>query len=88
MFKFVDLATAGCWLAMAVRQLEIMQACYQYTGEGQAQNLPFEPGALITVTERADTGWFRGVTNQRQGWFPASYVQPVSVRKEETNKGR
>ncbi|XP_065180625.1 growth arrest-specific protein 7-like [Sycon ciliatum] len=64
---------------MSVRQAELVTALYDYSGADQAQGLPLAAGCIVVVLERLDAGWCRGEYNSRQGWFPASYVQPAQT---------
>ena len=81
--EFIHLVGSGCALhwsaAMAVKQAELMTALYDYTGADQAQGLPLAAGGIVVVLERLDSGWCRGEFNNRQGWFPTTYIQPAQV---------
>lgn len=36
--------------------------------------LCFEKGDIITVTQQVDGGWWEGTLNGKTGWFPSNYV--------------
>jgi len=38
-----------------------------------------EKGEVITVTQSEEGGWWEGTLNGRTGWFPSTYVTPVSL---------
>lgn len=52
------------------------RALYDYTDDPNNQHqLRFVVGEIITVTEKRDDGWWGGILNGVEGFFPASYVQ-------------
>lgn len=38
-------------------------------------DVSFSTGDSVIVFETQDNGWWRGYTNNMEGWFPGSYVQ-------------
>lgn len=67
------------------KSVDIVRALYPYTtdphtGAGGGQ-LSFPEGAVLLVVDRADDGWCRGYMSGCQGWFPASYVQPITLEQ-------
>ena len=65
--------------------MDIVRASYPYacasTGPGGGASkgqLVFPEGAVLLVAERSDDGWCRGYSAGNQGWFPASYVSPIT----------
>nr|XP_032833776.1 rho guanine nucleotide exchange factor 4-like isoform X4 [Petromyzon marinus] len=47
-----------------------------------AQELPFQAGQLLRVTDASDRAWWWGCTGDAAGWFPASFVR-LRVNQEE-----
>lgn len=60
-------------------KIDIVRALYPYACAGESTGLVFPEGAVLLVVERADDGWCRGYMSGSQGWFPASYVQPITL---------
>ena len=60
------------------KPLELAQALYPFTGSDQAVPLTFAESAILLIAERTPDGWCRGFSTGREGWFPASYVKPLS----------
>lgn len=61
-------------------------ALYSYESD-QANDLVFNGGDHITILETNEDGWWRGECNGREGWFPASYVDPVPMSEGELKTG-
>ncbi|KAL1023737.1 hypothetical protein UPYG_G00045380 [Umbra pygmaea] len=62
-------------------------AVAQYDYEGQsAEDLSFQQGDRILVTQNIDTEWCSGRLNGREGFFPRCYVQTSSGRTPVLNK--
>lgn len=40
-------------------------------------DLTFQPGQPIVAVQILDNGWWRGYHDDREGWFPGSYVQVI-----------
>lgn len=51
-----------------------VQAEYSFQGENNDE-LRFQKGDIITVTQREDGGWWEGTLNEMTGWFPSNYVK-------------
>lgn len=51
-----------------------MVALFDFPGQ-TAEDLSFQKGALIRVTEHVDSEWLRGRLDGREGLFPASFAQ-------------
>ncbi|XP_023247528.1 protein enhancer of sevenless 2B [Copidosoma floridanum] len=52
-----------------------VQAKYDFTPQ-ELGELEFKRGEIITVIERANDTWWRGLIGSRKGLFPSSYVIP------------
>lgn len=39
------------------------------------EELAFQVGEVIRVTDMSDKDWWFGVIDDRQGWFPAAFVR-------------
>jgi hypothetical protein len=55
-------------------------ALYPYKPQ-KADELELKRGAVYTVTERCQDGWFKGTSNRNQkcGVFPGNYVAPAKL---------
>ena len=51
-------------------------ARYEFGGSSDIE-LQFKKGSIVTVIEKADNGWWKGVCEGQVGWFPESYVRPA-----------
>lgn len=51
-----------------------VQADYSFQGENNDE-LRFDKGDIITVTQREDGGWWEGTLGEKTGWFPSNYVR-------------
>ena len=60
----------------AVLKLQPYIAKYKYVG-GTEIELTLKKGDVVSVIEKAESGWWQGVCGGRVGWFPASYVKPA-----------
>ncbi|XP_069130487.1 serine-rich adhesin for platelets-like isoform X3 [Argopecten irradians] len=56
---------------------------YEVTQEGQ---LAFRKGDTITVLEKTNDGWWKGTLDDREGWFPGSFVKAIQQQKS-TSEG-
>lgn len=54
---------------------DLVQALYDFTPQEPGE-LAFSRGDVITVTDKTDQHWWRGEIGNRDGLFPATYVQP------------
>ncbi|XP_064394125.1 rho guanine nucleotide exchange factor 7-like isoform X2 [Halichondria panicea] len=56
---------------------EVVRAVYSFSGSNEDE-LQFEKGDLITVTNKVEGGWWEGVCNGKVGWFPGNYAEAFS----------
>jgi hypothetical protein len=42
-----------------------------------ASQLSLHTGRIVEVLEKLENGWWRGVTDDREGWFPANFVRKL-----------
>ncbi|XP_030590773.1 ABI family, member 3a isoform X1 [Archocentrus centrarchus] len=54
--------------------LEKVRALYSYEAV-KPDELSFTEGDIIYLTQRHDDGWFEGILNGKQGFFPENYVE-------------
>eukprot|EP00039_Didymoeca_costata_P002772 m.62513 g.62513 ORF g.62513 m.62513 type:complete len:781 (-) comp11513_c0_seq2:231-2573(-) len=59
-------------------QLEKVVARHNYKAEHE-EELSFEVGDVILVSDKRETGWWAGHLNGKAGWFPADYVVAGNV---------
>ncbi|KAH8249274.1 hypothetical protein KR032_008000 [Drosophila birchii] len=57
----------------------VVQAEYSFMGSNNDE-LCFQKGDIITVTQREDGGWWEGTLNDKTGWFPSNYVNECKVQ--------
>ncbi|XP_034472581.1 uncharacterized protein LOC117780241 isoform X3 [Drosophila innubila] len=57
----------------------IVRAEYSFMGSNNDE-LCFQKGDLITVTQREDGGWWEGTLNDKTGWFPSNYVNEYKAQ--------
>jgi hypothetical protein len=57
-------------------------AKYEFGGSTDIE-LRFRKGNVVTVIEKAENGWWKGICEGQVGWFPESYVRPAP--KSEAN---
>ena len=50
--------------------------------------LQFKKGSVITVIEKADNGWWKGICEGQVGWFPETYVRPVPIETKKQEPTR
>lgn len=60
--------------------LYIVQAEYSFRGENNDE-LNFDKGDVITVTQREDGGWWEGTLGEMTGWFPSNYVKEYKCER-------
>ena len=41
--------------------------------------LALKAGDLVTVVDKTDNGWWKGLCDGRSGWFPETYVEPATM---------
>ena len=52
------------------------EAKYDFFGSTDIE-LALKKGDIVSVIEKVDNGWWKGVCGGRVGWFPEAYVQPA-----------
>ncbi|XP_037707766.1 serine-rich adhesin for platelets isoform X1 [Drosophila subpulchrella] len=57
----------------------VVRAEYSFSGSNNDE-LCFQKGDVITVTQREDGGWWEGTLNEKTGWFPSNYVNECKVQ--------
>ncbi|KAG9344064.1 hypothetical protein JZ751_012543 [Albula glossodonta] len=57
-------------------------AMYDFTAETE-EDLSFQEGAVILITEHVDSEWCRGRLDGKEGYFPAAFVEPCEAPMEE-----
>lgn len=58
-------------------------AKYEFGGSTDIE-LQFKKGNVVTVIEKADNGWWKGICEGQVGWFPESYVRPAPKVETKT----
>uniref|UniRef100_A0A8C7WML7 SH3 domain containing 19 n=1 Tax=Oryzias sinensis TaxID=183150 RepID=A0A8C7WML7_9TELE len=66
---------------------EWVVALFDFPGQ-TAEDLSFQKGALIRVTEHVDAEWLRGRLDGREGLFPASFAQAQPIPDQQSPVGR
>lgn len=46
--------------------------------------LNFKKGAIITLTQKEDGGWWEGTLDGKTGWFPSNYVKEISSKSSKS----
>ncbi|XP_072033455.1 rho guanine nucleotide exchange factor 7-like isoform X2 [Amphiura filiformis] len=54
-----------------------VRARFNFKGSNEPDELIFNKGDVITVTQQVDGGWWEGTLNGRTGWFPSNYVKEI-----------
>lgn len=65
--------------------VEWCEALHDFTAETK-DDLSFRKGDYIQILEQVDSEWYRGRLNEKEGIFPAVFVQTRSARGEETSQ--
>ena len=60
-------------------------AKYEFGGSTDIE-LQFKKGGTVTVIEKADNGWWKGISEGQVGWFPESYVRPAPKETKRETK--
>ncbi|KAJ8399231.1 hypothetical protein AAFF_G00412690 [Aldrovandia affinis] len=63
------------------------QAQYDFTAQTE-EDLSFQQGAIIQITESVDSEWSRGRLDDREGYFPAAFVEACAAPPSETETPR
>ncbi|NXI73107.1 SH319 protein, partial [Anseranas semipalmata] len=61
------------------RSVEWCEALHDFTAETK-DDLSFRKGDYIQILEQVDSEWYRGRLNEKEGIFPAVFVQTCSAR--------
>lgn len=64
-----------------------VKALYAYRGQN-TDELDFQKGDIITITQRIDGGWWEGTLNERTGWFPSNYVKEFQGERVKSPTGK
>eukprot|EP00126_Sphaerothecum_destruens_P011472 Sdes_comp20914_c0_seq2m18252 len=67
--------------ADAVETNLFLRALYDYVASEQ-DGLSFSMGDVIQVVSKSESGWWKGVLNGHEGWFPSNYVDLDSDSEE------
>lgn len=59
------------------RSVEWCEALHDFTAETK-DDLSFKKGDYIQILEQVDSEWYRGRLNEKEGIFPAVFVQTCS----------
>ncbi|XP_066967640.1 rho guanine nucleotide exchange factor 7 [Macrobrachium rosenbergii] len=57
----------------------IVEALYSFKGKNNDE-LCFNKGDIITVTQREEGGWWEGTLNDKTGWFPSNYTKECKIQ--------
>ena len=68
------------WHILAFLVVKRCKSVYAFVGK-DATELSIREGEIINVLKTTETGWWKGQINEREGWFPSSYVM-VSLNKK------
>lgn len=60
--------------------LYIVQAEFSFKGENNDE-LCFNKGDVITVTQQEEGGWWEGTLGEKTGWFPSNYVNKCKCER-------
>jgi hypothetical protein len=56
--------------------MTVVKAVYSFKGSHNDE-LNFKKGAMITLTQKEDGGWWEGTLDGKTGWFPSNYVSEI-----------
>ncbi|KAI8338520.1 SH3 domain-containing protein [Chlamydoabsidia padenii] len=62
--------------------LESVEAMYDFHGQN-SEDLSFQRGDIIQVTEHVNNDWWKGTLRGRTGLFPSTYVQKCMTPRKE-----
>lgn len=57
----------------------LVEALYSFKGKNNDE-LCFNKGEIITITQREEGGWWEGTLNDKTGWFPSNYVKEKKIQ--------
>lgn len=58
---------------------QVGRALFDFVAQEDGE-LAFSRGDLIKVTDTSDQHWWNGKINDREGMFPANYIQLITTR--------
>ncbi|KAG0279168.1 hypothetical protein BGZ95_002082 [Linnemannia exigua] len=64
----------------------LVRAMYDFHSEDPT-NLTFQRDDVIQVLAQLDSGWWAGLIDGRQGWFPSNYVEVLDENDLESDDG-
>ncbi|KAF9093416.1 hypothetical protein BGX23_003341 [Mortierella sp. AD031] len=64
----------------------LVKAMYDFHSEDPT-NLTFQRDDVIQVLAQLDSGWWAGLMDGRQGWFPSNYVEVLDENDFESDEG-
>ena len=67
------------YLKDMVNAHEISRALFDFTAQ-EENELTFTKGEIIKLTDTSDQHWWYGVKHDKEGMFPANYVQLITSR--------
>eukprot|EP00112_Aurelia_sp_Birch-Aquarium-sp1_P000102 Seg1008.5 transcript_id=Seg1008.5/GoldUCD/mRNA.D3Y31 product="CD2-associated protein" protein_id=Seg1008.5/GoldUCD/D3Y31 len=62
-------------------QVKRCKSVYAFASK-DATELSIKEGEIIHVLKTTETGWWKGQIDEREGWFPSSYVMPLNEQSE------
>lgn len=65
---------------------ELVVARHDYLGAQEDDELSFSGDDVITVVKKDNSGWWQGELRDQIGWFPSTFVRPMT-REEEAALG-
>ncbi|XP_064638906.1 rho guanine nucleotide exchange factor 7-like isoform X3 [Lineus longissimus] len=63
----------------------LVRASYNFKGTNNDE-LNFNKGDIITVTQVVEGGWWEGTLNEKTGWFPSNYVKEYKPDPKSATK--
>jgi hypothetical protein len=64
----------------------LVRAMYDFQSEDPT-NLTFQRDDVIQVLAQLDSGWWAGLIDGRQGWFPSNYVELLDENDLDSEDG-
>lgn len=64
----------------------LVRAMYDFHSEDPT-NLTFQRDDVIQVLAQLDSGWWAGLIDGRQGWFPSNYVEVLDENDLDSEDG-
>ena len=62
-----------------------LKAIYSFKGSNNDE-LNFKKGAVITLTQKEDGGWWEGTLDGKTGWFPSNYVKEIASKTNSNSR--